>query len=92
MHCTYGLNPAEYYTALGMSFDCMIKHTRVELELLNDYDQFLMVQDGVRDGLTQAVRRYSKANNYINYIIIQHPDYDKTTPYTWIIYLDVNNL
>ncbi|XP_050530602.1 uncharacterized protein LOC126899602 isoform X2 [Daktulosphaira vitifoliae] len=42
---TYGLDPNYYYTAPGMSFDCMLKHTKIELELLNDYDM-LMIRAG----------------------------------------------
>lgn len=83
---TYGLDVCYYYTAPGMSFDCMLKHTRVEIELLHDYDQLMMFQRGIRGGLTQAVRRYSKANNHTI------PDYDKSQPDSWIIYLDANNL
>lgn len=30
------MGPNYYYTAPGISFDCMLKHTEVELELLCD--------------------------------------------------------
>jgi len=44
---TYGLDPNFYYTAPGMSFDCMLKYTEVNLELLSDYDQMLMFEQGM---------------------------------------------
>ncbi|KAL4147912.1 hypothetical protein QTP88_002239 [Uroleucon formosanum] len=83
---TYGLDPNYYFTAPGMSFDCMLKYTEVNLELLSDYDQILMFEQGIRGGLTHAVKRYAKANN------IKVPEYDASKPESWIVYLDATNL
>lgn len=83
---TYGLDANYYYSAPGMSWDCCLKYTEVELELLTDYDKVLMIEAGIRGGLTQAVKRYSKANNY------KVPEYDNSKPDSWIIYLDATNL
>eukprot|EP00102_Acyrthosiphon_pisum_P012564 XP_008181781.2 PREDICTED: uncharacterized protein LOC103309046 [Acyrthosiphon pisum] len=83
---TYGLDPNYYYTAPGMSFDCMLKYTKVQLQLLSDYDQLLMMEAGVRGGLTQASMRYARANNS------KVPDYDPSKPNSWIAYLDATNL
>lgn len=44
---TYGLDPNYYYTSPGMSFDCMLKYTEVNLELLSDYVQILMFEQGM---------------------------------------------
>eukprot|EP00102_Acyrthosiphon_pisum_P017244 XP_008188546.1 PREDICTED: uncharacterized protein LOC103310883 [Acyrthosiphon pisum] len=83
---TYGLDPNYYYTAPGMSFDCCLKITEVELELLSDYDQLLMTEAAIRGGLTQASMRYAQANNN------KVPDYDSSKPESWIAYLDATNL
>lgn len=64
----------------------MLKLTEVKLELFSDYDKLLMIESGIRGGLTQAVKRYAKANNF------NVPDYDKLKPESWIIYLDATNL
>ncbi|XP_050521442.1 uncharacterized protein LOC126894440 [Daktulosphaira vitifoliae] len=64
----------------------MLKYTRVKLELLNDYDMLLMVEQGIRGGLVQAVKHYAKANNP------KTPGYDPTKPDSWIVYQDCNNL
>ena len=37
-HRAYGLDPAHYYTAPGLTWDAMLKHTGIELQLLTDID------------------------------------------------------
>ena len=37
-----GLDPAWYYTTPGFAWDCMLKYTKVRLELLTDYDTFFI--------------------------------------------------
>ena len=45
----------------------------------------LMVEEGIRGGMCQAVYRYAKANNkYMKY-------YDKSIKSSYIEYLDANN-
>lgn len=43
---TYNLDAAHYFTAPGLSFDAMTKYTGQKLELLSDYDIFLMFENG----------------------------------------------
>ena len=57
-----------------------------QLELLTDIDMLLMVEKGIRGGITQAVKRYAKANN--KYM----PDYDSEQISMFLQYLDANNL
>jgi hypothetical protein len=82
----YGLDPANYYTSPGLSWDALLKKTGVELELLTDYDMHLFVERGMRGGISMVSKRYAKANNP------QVPDYDPSKPKTNIMYLDANNL
>ena len=44
----YGLDPAHYYSALGLSWDALLKKTGVELELLTDMDMHLFIERGTR--------------------------------------------
>ena len=48
----YNLDPAHYYTAPGLAWDAALKVTEVELELLSDMDMLLMVEKGIRGGVS----------------------------------------
>ena len=59
----YNLDPAHYYTASGLTWDAALKLTKVKLELLTDRDMLLMVDKGIRGGISMISNRYGKANN-----------------------------
>ena len=83
---TYELDPAHFISLPGLAWQACLKKTRVELELLADYDMLLMIEEGIRGGICHAVHRYAKANNeYMK-------NYDKSKQSSYIQYLDANNL
>jgi hypothetical protein len=82
----YKLDPAHYYTSPGLAFDALLKKSEVNLELLTNYDMFLMIEKGMRGGTSMVSKRFSKANNP------NVPDFDETKEKSHIIYLDANNL
>ena len=53
----HGLDPAQYYTSPGLSWDALLKKSGVELELLIDYDQHLFIEKGMRGRQAQAPHR-----------------------------------
>ena len=59
----YNLDPAHYYTAPGLAWDAALKLNEVKLELLSDPDMLLMVEKGIRGGISMISNRYGKANN-----------------------------
>ena len=64
----------------------MLKMTRIELELVSDFDMHLFIQKGIRGGISYIAKRFSKANNkYMQF-------YDDKKPSKFIMYLDENNL
>ena len=82
----YGLDPAHFYTAPGLAWQACLKKTGIILDLITDPDMLLMFKRGIRGGITQVVKRYTRANNkYMN-------DYDKDQPSRYLQYLDANNL
>ena len=83
----YGLDPAHYYTAPGLAWDAALKVTDVSLELLSDVDMLLMIEEGIRGGVSMISNRYAKANNkYMGESFID------TMISIYIAYLDSNNL
>ena len=82
----YDLDPAWYYTAPGLAWDAALEMTKVSLELLKDPDMLLMVEEGIRGGISMISTRYGKANNpYMK-------DYDTSLPTKYITYMDANGL
>ena len=82
----YGLDPAHYYTASGLSWDALLKKTGVELELLTDLDMHLFIERGLRGGITMVGKRHAKANDPLV------EGYNPEEPTNYITYLDANNL
>jgi len=59
----YGLDPAHYFTTPNFAWDAMLHKTGKKLELLTDYDQYLMVEQGLRGGIAMISHRHAEANN-----------------------------
>ena len=83
----YELDPAHYYTAPGLAWDAALKVTGVNLELLSDIDMLLIVEKGIRGGVSMISNKYGKANNkYMS------DKLNSNEPSKYIQYLDANNL
>ena len=83
----YKLDPAHYFTAPGLAWDACLKMTGVNLELLSDIDMLLMIEKGIRGGVSMISTRYGKANNkYMG------KSFNEEEPFKYIQYLDANNL
>ena len=83
----YKLDPAHYYTAPGLAWDACLKITDVKLELLTDIDMLLMVEKGIRGGVSMISNRYGNANNkYMG------DKFNLSELSKYLMYLDANNL
>ena len=83
----YELDPAHYFTAPGLAWDACLKTTGVNLELLSNVDMLLMVEKGIRGGVSMISNRYGEANNkYMG------ESFNESKPSKYIQYLDANNL
>ena len=95
------MDPAYCYTAPGLAWQALLKTAceycehekrRKECEicpdeLLTSLDMLLMVEKDIRGGITQAVKRYARANNkYMKDL------YNPNEKSIYLQYLDANNL
>ena len=83
----YSLYPAWYYTSPGLSWDALLKHSKIKLELLTDPDVLLLFEKGIRGGISMIPNRFGKANNKF-----MGEKYDPSRPSKYLAYLDANNL
>lgn len=69
-----------------MTWNAMLKMTKIELELMSDIDMFQFAENGMRGGIISIMHRYGKANNK------QMQDYVEDLLTKYIMYLEANNL
>ena len=83
----YKLDPAHYFSAPGLSWDAMLRMTRVRLQLMQEREMHDVIDKGIRGGICCISKKHARANN-------RHiPDeYDASKPSTYITYVDMNNL
>lgn len=94
IHDEFKLDVCRYLSLPSVGYDCFLKYTNVEIELITDIDMYQFVQRGIRGGLSFIADRYANMS-------------DKTYTYehesnAWqeenvngpesIVYIDANNL
>ena len=81
------IDPSYCFSSPGLTWECGLKYTGVELELLTDYDMLMMVEKGIRGGFSGVLgNRYVRTNNkYME-------DFDNMKESNYLLYLDANNL
>ena len=66
----YKLDPCHYFTNPGLSWDLMIRASKVELDLISDTDRHLFIEKGMRVGLSYIAKRHSSINRRIEYYLL----------------------
>jgi hypothetical protein len=82
----FGLDPCWMYSLPGFTILAALKSTKVEIELLTDYDMVLFFERSIRGGFCFASKRYGEANH------VDLPTYDPSKPNKHLWYIDANNL
>ena len=59
---TYEVDPAHYLSAPGLLWKACLKKTG-NSELLTNNDMLMMVEKGIRGGISHAIHRFATANN-----------------------------
>ena len=82
----YNIDPCHYMSLPAFAWDAMLKMTGINLEYINDIEQYTFVEENLRGGVTTINHRLFTANNkYLD-------NYDPQEPSSFIIYIDANNL
>src|SRR2546430_12065377 len=84
----YKLDPLWYYSTPGLAWDALFLMTKQQLELITDQDMYLMVEQGLRGGISMVSRRYAKANNPE----MGEGKWIAEKLKSFLLYLDANNL
>ena len=83
----YTLDPVHFYTSPGLAWKACLKHTGIRLKPQTDPDMLLMFEHGIRGGITQAVCKYTAANN-----LYMGDKFNPNKDTAYLQYLDANNL
>ena len=81
----YGLCPSHYLRAPALSWHAMLNMTKVEPELITDFDMYIFFEKRPRGGVSYISNKYSKANNKY------FKSYEPKQESKYIIHLDANN-
>ena len=82
----FDIDPCHYISLPSFGWNCMLKSTDIELDLLTDINMYLFFENGCRGGISSINHRYAKANNPYMY------DYNSDEKSSYIIYIDKNSL
>ena len=69
MSWIYELDPARFFSALGLAWWAAFKKTKVKLNLLTDIDMIIMVEKGIQGG--HAICRFVQGTTNIWKIMIK---------------------
>lgn len=78
----YGLEPLHYFSIPSLSWDAMLKYTKIEIELFSDVNMYLWIEKSLRGGVSQVSCRKAKANN------IYMENYNEYEDSSFISYFD----
>ena len=63
----YGLDPCHYFTSPGLSWDAMLKMTKVKLELMTDVNMYQFIEKGMRRVSGRVVQAWTGVASVYGY-------------------------
>jgi len=82
----FGLDCLHFISAPSFYYQACLKMSGVELDLFTDPTQYLMIENGIRGGLSQVFCRQSLPNNPML------KNFNPEKPKSWAVLLDQNSL
>jgi len=83
---SHNLDCLHFPSLSSLTLQMALKVTGVQLELISDSNQYLMIEAGIRGGLSYVSQRHAKAN------FLGMEDYRSDMPTSYLLYLDCNSL
>ena len=62
----YALDPCHYFSSPGLAWDAMLKMAGIKLDKIHDIDMYLFLEKGMRGGISNISKRYSKSKENID--------------------------
>ena len=62
----YELDPCLYFSAPGLSWDAMLKMTKIDLKKISDPDKYMFLEQEIRGGISYINKRYREASNAVH--------------------------
>lgn len=84
---SHKLEPLYYYSLPGLTWDAMLKHTEIKIDLLYDLEMHLMIEQGIHGGVSFISHRHGKANNKY-----MKEGYNPKEDSSYLLYIDAVNL
>ena len=82
----HGLDCLHFPSLPSMTLQMALKITDVELDLITDPSIYLMIESGIRGGLSYVANRHARAN------VPESPEYRPDEPTSYLAYWDCNSL
>lgn len=82
----YGLDPLHFISAPSFYYQACLKMSGIVLDLFKHPDEYLIIENGVRGGLSQVFERHCLPNNNLL------PTFDSQKPSSHCLLLDQNSL
>lgn len=79
----YYLDPCYYYSLPGLSWDAVLRMTKIELDQIKNDEIHTFIERAKRGGICIVSKRYSEANNK------NCPNYDPIKEFIEIRYFDI---
>jgi hypothetical protein len=86
IHSNYGLDVCHYYSIASLSFDAMLKFSKVKIDKISESDIQNFATKSVRGGICVVNRKIVEANNHYM------KNFDSNLPESYLMYLDFNSL
>ena len=83
---SFELDPANYLSTPGYSWDAMLRFADVNLKVISDIEKYQFIVTMIRGGIYMICNSYAEANSKFL------KSWNANKPPSYIIYLDVNNL